>query len=158
MRGTATMERKGIELGVGVFLLIGILCLAYLSIRLGDVRLFGGSTYEVHARFASVAGLKPKAIVTMAGVDIGQVKGVRLKDGQALVTFSINEDVQLEEDAIVSIKTMGIIGDKYVAIDPGASDVFIEPGGMIRETRAPFDIESMLGKFVFGSMENQPKQ
>ena len=91
----------------------------------------------------------------MAGVNIGEVRDIRLKDGRADVTLSINKDVQLEDDSIASIKTMGIIGDKYVAIAPGASDVCIKPGGTIRETQAPLDIEGLISKFVFGSMEGK---
>ena len=149
------MERKGLELGVGSFLLVGLLCLAYLSFKLGDVHPLGTEDYVVYAKFSNAAGLKQKTAVTMAGVNIGQVRNVRLEEGQALVSFSIRKDVKLEEDVVASIKTMGIIGDKYVAIAPGASDEFIKPGGMIHETRPPLDIENLLGKFVFGNVEQK---
>ncbi len=122
------MERKGLELGVGLFLLIGLNVLGYLSFKLGDIQLWGSSDYEVHAKFSNVAGLKDKATVTMAGVTIGQVKGIQLTDGQALLTLSIQKDVRLEDDVIASIKTMGIIGDKYVSISPGASEEYIKAG------------------------------
>lgn len=147
------MERKGLELGVGLFLLIGIACLGYLSFKLGNVHLLGGSEYEVSAAFSNVAGLKEKAAVTMAGVNIGLIKNISLRKEEALVTMSIQKDVKLEEDCIASVKTMGIIGDKYVAIAPGASDAFLKPGELIRETRPPLDIENLLGKFVFGSVD-----
>jgi phospholipid/cholesterol/gamma-HCH transport system substrate-binding protein len=147
------MERKGLELGVGFFLLIGLLCLGYLSFKLGDIHLWGSSDYDVYARFSNVAGLKDKAAVTMAGVDIGQVKKIQLQDGQALLTCSIQKDVRLEEDVIASIKTSGIIGDKYVAISPGASEKFIKPGGTIRDTQPPLDLENLVSKFVFGNVE-----
>jgi len=156
--GDAVMDKRGLELGVGLFLLVGLACLAYLSFHLGHVRFFGSRDYEVHARFASVAGLKPKSLVTMAGVNIGDVKRVQLKDGQAEVTLRINRDVRLEEDVIASIKTMGVIGDKYVSISPGASDHYIEPGGVIRDTQPPLDIESLLGRFIFGSMNQGSKE
>ncbi|NLI82790.1 MAG: outer membrane lipid asymmetry maintenance protein MlaD [Deltaproteobacteria bacterium] len=147
------MERKSVELGVGVFLLIGLACLGYVSFHLGDINLWNRSNYEIHARFSDVAGLKQKATVTMAGVQIGQVKNIGLKDGQAWITFSIDKNVQLEEDSIASIKTMGLIGDKYVSISPGGSDEYIKPGGILRETQPPLDIENLLGRFVFGGME-----
>lgn len=149
------MERRGLELGVGSFLLIGLICLAYLSLKLGDVHPLGGEDYTVVAKFSNVAGLKQKTAVTMAGVNIGQVKNISLKDGQAVVTIGIHRDVKLEEDVVASIKTMGIIGDKYVSIAPGGSDEYIKPGGTIHETRPPLDIESLLGKFVFGSVEQK---
>jgi len=147
------MERKGLELGVGLFLLVGLACLAYLSFKLGDIHLWGSSDYEVHSRFSNVGGLKAKAEVTMAGVTIGQVKDIQLNDGQALLTFSIHKNVRLEEDVIASIKTMGIIGDKYVSISPGASEDYIKPGGMIKDTQPPLDLENLVSKFVFGNVD-----
>lgn len=151
------MERKGLELGVGLFLLVGFLSLGYLSFKLGDVHLWGTSDYQVHARFSNVAGLKDKAAVTMAGVTIGQVKDIQLKDGQALLTLNIYKGVLLEEDVIASIKTMGIIGDKYVSVSPGASEDYIKPGGAIKDTQPPLDLENLVSKFVFGNVE-KPQQ
>jgi phospholipid/cholesterol/gamma-HCH transport system substrate-binding protein len=151
------MERKGLELGVGLFLLVGFLSLGYLSFRLGDVHLWGTSDYEVHARFSNVAGLKDKAAVTMAGVTIGRVKNVQLQDGQALLTLNIHKGVLLEEDVIASIKTMGIIGDKYISISPGASEEYLKPGGAIKDTQPPLDLENLVSKFVFGNVE-KPQQ
>ncbi len=147
------MDRKGIELGVGLFLLVGLLCLGYLSFKLGDIQPWGSSDYVVYARFSNTGGLKAKAAVTMAGVTIGQVKDIQLKEGQALLELSIRKDVPLEEDVIASIKTMGIIGDKYVSVSSGASDELIKPGGMIRDTQPPLDLESLVSKYVFGSAE-----
>lgn len=151
------MERKGLELGVGLFLLVGFLCLGYLSFKLGDVHLWGSSDYEVHARFSNVAGLKDKAAVTVAGVTVGRVKDIQLKDGQAFLTLNIYKGVLLEEDAIASIKTMGIIGDKYVSVSPGASEEYIKPGGAIKDTQPPLDLENLVSKFVFGNVE-KPRQ
>jgi len=139
---------------VGIFMIVGLLCLAYLALTLGHLG-WGGSRYDVNALFPTVSGLKNKAAVTMAGVNIGEVRNIQLKDGRASVILSINKDVQLENDSIASIKTMGIIGDKYVAITPGASDEYIKAGGTIRETQAPLDIEGLISRFVFGSVENK---
>lgn len=147
-------ERKRLEFGVGLFLIIGVFCLGYLSLSLGNLNI-GKGRYEVTAVFPTVSGLKTKAQVTMAGVSIGEVQGVQLKDSRAEVTLSINKSVKLEEDSIASIKTMGIIGDKYVSITPGASDTYIQNGGIIRETQPPLDIESLISRFVFGSMETK---
>jgi phospholipid/cholesterol/gamma-HCH transport system substrate-binding protein len=147
------MERKGIEFGVGLFLLVGLLCLAYLSFKLGNVEWFGSSRYRIQAQFSNVGGLTENADVSMAGVKIGKVEKIRLSNGQALVTLSINEDVHIEEDAIASVKTKGIIGDKYLSISPGASDEYIKPDGRIQDTQPPLDIESLLSRFVFGSVD-----
>ena len=150
------MERKGvIELLVGMFLLLGMISLAYLSLSLGEVTLFGKSKYyQVSAVFSSVAGLKKDAVVSMAGVEIGRVINISLtEDKEALVRMRIRRDVKLEEDAIASIKTMGIIGDKYVMISPGASDEIIPPGGRIMETEPPLDLEELIGKYIFGKVK-----
>lgn len=149
------MERKRLEFSVGIFMIIGLLCLAYLALSLGHLG-WGGGRYDVNAMFSTVSGLKNKAAVTMAGVNIGEVRKIQLKEGRAELTLSIDKGVQLEEDSIASIKTMGIIGDKYVSITPGAADAYIKPGGVIHETHAPLDIEGLISKFVFGSMENKP--
>ncbi|MBP8645019.1 MAG: outer membrane lipid asymmetry maintenance protein MlaD [Syntrophobacteraceae bacterium] len=147
------MEKRGVELAVGTFLILGAVCLGYLSIELGKVRWFSYGEYRVNAAFSNVGGLKVNANVTMAGVPIGRVEKIWLRDGRAWTTLSIQGDVKLEEDVIARIKTMGIIGDKYISITPGASEIFIPPGGVIRETQPPLDIEELVGKFVFGSMD-----
>jgi phospholipid/cholesterol/gamma-HCH transport system substrate-binding protein len=151
------MDKKGLELGVGLFLLIGLLCLGYLSFNLGKIELWSPPGYTVGAVFSNVGGLKKSSDVTMAGVNIGHVSSILLKDGRALVTLRIQNDVRLEEDVIASIKTKGMIGDKYVSVSPGASDEYIKPGGSIHDTQPPLDIESLLGKFVFGSLEKKEK-
>ncbi|HYA41499.1 MAG TPA: outer membrane lipid asymmetry maintenance protein MlaD [Syntrophobacteraceae bacterium] len=147
-------EHKRLEFSVGLFLIVGLFCLGYLSFRLGHFS-FGKNRYDVIALFPTVSGLKTKAEVTMAGVPIGEVDKVMLKDGRAEVIMSINKNVKLEEDSIASIKTMGIIGEKYVSITPGASDNYLQDGGIIRDTQPPIDIESLISRFVFGSMENK---
>ncbi|WP_448383115.1 outer membrane lipid asymmetry maintenance protein MlaD [Desulfosoma sp.] len=144
-----------VETGVGLFMLIGLVCVAYLSLNLGDVRLLGGNEYTVYAKFSNVSGLKKKAAVTMAGVAIGRVEDIRLQDGAAVVAMRIAKNVKLEEDVIASIKTMGIIGDKYIAVSAGASEQWIPPDGWIRETQPPLDVEELVGKFVFGTMDKK---
>ncbi len=150
------MERKGVtEFLVGIFILIGMVSLAYLSLSLGEVTVFGKSKYyQVNAIFSSVAGLKKDAIVSIAGVEIGRVVDISLtEDKEALVKMRIRRDIKLEDDCIASIKTMGIIGDKYVMISTGASDEIIPPGGRIRETEPPLDLEELIGKYIFGKVK-----
>ena len=91
------MERRRLEFSVGIFMIVGLLCLAYLALTLGHLG-WGGSRYDVNAMFPTVSGLKNKAAVTMAGVNIGEVRKIQLKDGRADVTLSINNDVNLEDD------------------------------------------------------------
>ncbi len=145
--------RREIEIGVGLFMLVGIFALAYLSIRLGQVDLFGAQGYTIFADFPTVGGLKSGASVEIAGVPVGRVNSIQLKDYQARVAMHINNhDVRIQTDAIVSIKTKGLIGEKFVQINPGGSDKIVGPGGRLTEVEAPVDIEELISKYVFGKI------
>ena len=146
------MERSRINIAVGLFVLIGILALAYLSIQLGRVSLLGATGYVVTADFPSVGGLKAGSTVEIAGVEIGRVEAIGLADYQARVTLRIHAGVKLQEDSIASIKTKGLIGEKYLRISPGGSDRLIPPRGRIREVEAPVDFEELLSKYIFGKV------
>ena len=146
------MERSRVNIAVGLFVLIGILGLAYLSIQLGRVSLLGATGYVVTADFPSVGGLKAGSTVEIAGVEIGRVEAIGLADYQARVTLRIHAGVKLQEDSIASIKTKGLIGEKYLRISPGGSDRLIPPRGRIREVEAPVDFEELLSKYIFGKV------
>jgi phospholipid/cholesterol/gamma-HCH transport system substrate-binding protein len=140
------------ELAVGFFLLIGIFSLVYISVKLGRLEVIGGKYYTVYADFEKAGGIKPGAVVEVAGVEVGRVKSIRLDNYQALVELTINKDIKIQEDAIVSIKTKGLIGEKYVQITPGGSDKILSDGGKIRETESAIDIEEIISKYVFGKV------
>ena len=146
------MERARVNIAVGLFVLIGIVALGYLSIQLGRVSFLGATGYVVTADFPSVGGLKPGSTVEIAGVEIGRVEAIGLADYQARVTLRIRAGVKLQEDAIASIKTKGLIGEKYLRISPGGSDRLIPPRGRIREVEAPVDFEELLSKYIFGKI------
>jgi phospholipid/cholesterol/gamma-HCH transport system substrate-binding protein len=142
-----------LEAAVGFFLLIGIFSLGYISIKMGKLDVIGAKGYTVYAEFAQSGGIKQGADVQIAGVTIGRVSGVRLDTNyEALVSFDIEKGVKLQEDAIASIKTSGLIGEKYIQISPGASEKYIPPGGRIRETESAIDIESLIAKYAFGKI------
>ena len=143
---------RRMELGVGLFMVVGIVALAYLSVNLGRVDIIGQSGYVVYADFPSVGGLKSGAAVEIAGVSVGRVQSIGLKDYQARVTLRIDSDVKLQTDAIVSIKTKGLIGEKFVLISPGGSDKIVPAGGRMTEVEAPVDIEELISKYVFGKV------
>ena len=103
------MEKGKLELVVGVFVAVGLVCLGYLSIKLGKLELIGGNQYEVEAEFDSASGIKAGATVEIAGVEVGRVKNIRLKDDRAMVALAIHDGVKLYTDTIASIKTRGII-------------------------------------------------
>ncbi len=144
------MKRLDLEIVVGLFLLLGILSLAYISIRLGKMQFIGLGGYTLYADFPTVGGLKEGATVEIAGVEIGRVEKISLVNYQARVMMRINAEVKLQEDTIASVKTKGLIGEKYVRISPGGSDHFVPPGGRIREVEPPIDIEELIGSVIFG--------
>ena len=146
------MERTRVNVAVGIFMVLGFLALAYLSVKLGRVSLFGSAGYAVTVEFPSVGGLRPGSTVEIAGVEIGRVESIGLADYQAQVVLRIHDGVKLQEDAIASIKTKGLIGEKYVRISPGGSETLIPPGGRLREVEAPVDFEELLSKYIFGKV------
>jgi phospholipid/cholesterol/gamma-HCH transport system substrate-binding protein len=146
------MRRIDLELTVGLFMIIGILCLGYLSIRMGNLEVFGRGGYEVQAVFANSGGLKAGSSVAIAGVDVGRVKEVVLEDYQAKAVIVLSPEVKIQRDAVASIKTKGLIGEKFVEITPGGSDRLVEPGGRIRKTESAVDFEQLLSQYIFGGM------
>ncbi len=146
------MKRFNLEITVGLFVVLGLLALAYLSVKLGQIQLGGGNTYTLTAVFPTVAGLQAGATVEVAGVQIGRVEKISLEDFEAVVTLRLESRVQLQDDAIASIRTRGLIGEKYVRITPGGSDHSIAAGGRIHEVEAPFDFEDLLSQFIQGKI------
>jgi phospholipid/cholesterol/gamma-HCH transport system substrate-binding protein len=140
---------------VGIFVLVGAICLGYLAIRLGKVELFGATGYVVYADFSSVAGLKVGDPAEIAGVRVGKVESLALVDDRARVALRLDPNVKLQDDVIASVRARGLIGDKFVLITPGASDNIIPPEGKIRETESPQDITDLIGKFVGGDLTSK---
>ena len=148
------MKMPKVEVAVGLFVVFGLLCVGYLTIKLGKMELLGADYYRLNARFDNIAGLKVGAQVEMAGVQIGQVEGISLdlRDQVAEVRLKIKEGIILTDDVIASVKTSGLIGDKYIKLTPGGSDVVLKPGDTIIETESVIDIEELISKFVFGKV------
>ncbi|MDX1763304.1 MAG: outer membrane lipid asymmetry maintenance protein MlaD [bacterium] len=146
------MKKINLETAVGLFVVLGIVALGYLSIRLGGLETFGKGRI-LYAEFEKAGGIKPGASVEIAGVEVGKVKSIRLnEDYQALLELSVKEDIEIQEDAFASIKTKGLIGEKYVMITPGGSEEIIGHSGKIRETESAVDIEELISKYVFGKI------
>jgi phospholipid/cholesterol/gamma-HCH transport system substrate-binding protein len=146
------MKRFNLEITVGLFVVLGLAALAYLSINLGQIQIGSGNTYTLTAVFSTVAGLQPGAGIEVAGVQIGRVEKIDLQDFEAKVTLRLDTSVQLQEDAIASIRTRGLIGEKYVRITPGGSERLIPAGGRIREVETPLDFEDLIGQFIQGKL------
>jgi len=150
------MKRATLETIVGIFVFIGLLCLAYLSINLGKMELFGGDYYRVYADFDSVSGLKSGASVEVAGVGVGKVGQIILdpKNGsKARVYLQIRGGIKLQDDVIAAVRTSGIIGDKFIQVKPGGSDKLLADGGRIRETESAVDLEELLSKYIHGQVD-----
>jgi len=148
-------NNRKVEITVGIFVLLGFACIAYLTVRLGKMDLFTDEHYFINAKFDSVAGLKKGAFIEMAGVRVGQVEAIKLdqKDQRASVTMKIRQNVKLTDEVIASIKTSGLIGDKYIMLTPGYSEKVLVNGDTIFETESAVDIEALISKYVFGKVE-----
>lgn len=149
------MNTAKLEMMVGIFMVIGMLCLGYISIKLGKMELIGGDFYTVSAGFDSVSGLKPGARVEVAGVEVGKVDRITLdaKSGdRALAYLRIKTGVKITDDVIASVRTSGIIGDKFIKLKPGGSERMLKNNDQIRETESAIDIEELVSKFIHGKV------
>lgn len=154
------MKKYSLETIVGIFIVIGLLCIGYMTIKLGKIPIFGGDYYSLYARFSSVSGLRVDSPVEIGGIEVGRVEQLNVdQDNQmSVVKLRIEKGINVYEDAIASIKTSGLIGDKLVKIDPGGGGDILKPGGTITETNSPIDIEDIIGKYVFGDLNKEDKK
>jgi len=147
------MEKTKLEFIVGVFVLVGIVCLGYLSIKLGKLELIGGNVYEVIAQFNTASGLKAGSSVEIAGVEVGRVRAIILNEDRAAVILAVDNKVKLYTDTIASIKTRGIIGEKFLALSPGGGGDPLKPGDTIRDTESGLDLEELVSQYVHGNVK-----
>lgn len=149
------MKSRWIDFYVGLFVIIGMMSVAFLSVKMGKMNFFPRKEYILHASFLSISGLKNGAEVQISGIPVGKVTAVHLEQssGMAEVKMRINQGILIDEDSIASIKTSGLIGDKYIQISPGGSDTVLENGDRITETESAVDLEDLIRKFVFGSVK-----
>ena len=149
------MQKYSKETIVGVFVLAGLACIGYMTVKLGDVGLFGDDSYPLSARFSKVTGLRTGSIVNMLGLEIGRVGKLAIdqEKQQAVVELRIRKGIKIYDDAIASIKTEGIIGDRYVSVDAGGGGTLLKPGDAIVETEAPADLMDLVSKYAFGDVK-----
>ena len=148
------MKRTSLELAVGIFVFIGILAVGYLTIKLGRMELLQGNYYLVNARFQNVTGLKAGSSVEIAGVPVGRVSGITVnqKTFAAMVEMKIDKSVVLTDDTIASVKTQGLIGDKYIKLSPGGSSADLKSGDTVVETESAVDLEELLSRYIMGKV------
>ncbi len=152
------MKKYSIETVVGVFVVIGLLCVGYMAVKLGKVSIFGDENYNLFARFSNVAGLRIGSAVDVYGIEVGTVNSLSIdpKSQMAVVGMRIRNDMTVYDDAAATIKSSGLIGDKYVKIDPGGSGEPMKSGSFIMQTSVPPDIEDLIGKYAFGDVKKEP--
>ena len=146
-------NKYSLELSVGIFIALGLLSLVYLAVKLGDVGVFADDAYSLKARFVSSSGLTEGAFVEVGGVRVGTVHNIKVDfdSYESVVEMSLDPNIKLQDDAIASIRTSGIIGDKFVKIAPGGSDIYLEPGDEILETESSISLEELISKYIFES-------
>ena len=149
------MRKYSMETFVGIFVVIGLLCVGYMTAKLGKISLLGEDTYTLYARFASVSGLKVGSPVEIFGIQIGKVESVEIdtEKEMALVHMAINNGIKVYGDGSASVKTAGLIGDKFIKIDPGGSGNVLKSGGTITETTSSPDFEDLIGSLAFGQIK-----
>jgi len=148
------MKRTSLELAVGVFVLIGMIAVGYLTVRLGRMELLQGNYYVVKARFQNVAGLKTGTSVEIAGVPVGRVSAIKVnpENFMAMVEMKINKGVVLTDDTIASVKTQGLIGDRFIKLSPGGSSTGLKPGDTMVETESAIDLEELVSRYIMGKV------
>jgi len=148
------MGNSRVEIFVGTFLIIGFMAFGWLALQLGEVAwLTGSKTYMINAEFNNISGVKAGADVQIAGVTVGKVRQLELnKENQAVVGMQVNREVVIPVDSVASVKSQGIIGDKYIQITLGGDESRYKPGETIVDTESAVDLESLISKFAFGQV------
>lgn len=150
------MNNRKIEFLVGCFVLVGIGAVLYLAIQIGSARFFNSDSYELKARFSSISGVNSGSRIEIAGVRVGTVTEIVLNDDFfAILTLELPNSLQLDDDTIASVKTAGLIGDRYINLSPGGSGFPLEPGDTIVDTESAMDIESLISRFALGGIDEE---
>ena len=155
------MQNRTMEIGVGLFLLAGILALLLLALRVSGLSPTASSdTYKLYAYFDNIAGLTVRAKVSMAGVTIGKVTAIDLDRDNftARVTLQIEKSVDnLPTDSTASILTAGLLGEKYIGISVGGEDTLLKDGATIHDTQSSLVLEDLIGKFLLNTVSKDAK-
>lgn len=152
------MKKYSMETAVGIFIVVGLICVGYMTVKLGNVSLFGDKSYPLFARFTSVTGLRVGSSVEVYGIQVGSVTGLSIDQEKqmGIVGMKIDKGTVVYDDASATIKSAGLIGDKYVKLEPGGSGEALKPRGMITQTSVPADIEDLIGRYAFGDVKKEP--
>lgn len=146
------MERTTLDLWVGIFVVAGVAALAMLAMKVGNLSTYNMSeSYQVHAYFTNVGGLKPKASIKSAGVLVGRVTGITLDTQryQADVEMSLDKRYQFPKDTFAKILTSGLLGEQYIGLEPGGDSAMLKNGDQIKMTQSAVVLEDLISKFLF---------
>jgi phospholipid/cholesterol/gamma-HCH transport system substrate-binding protein len=147
------MSKKNIEILVGLFVLLGAAGLVFLALKAANLGSFsgGGATYTLVARFDNIGGLKARAPVRSAGVNVGRITSIELdpKTYQGVVRMEVSRDVQFPRDSSARILTAGLLGDQYIGLEPGADEKNFVAGDTITQTQSAVVLESLISQFLF---------
>ena len=146
------LKRFDVEVMVGVFVLIGLLSLTFLSVRLGRKEVISPGGYDLYAKLSNTGGLEKGSVIEIAGVEVGRVRQISLDHYQAKLVLRMHRGIKIQEDVILSVKTKGLMGEKFISLSPGGSDKMLAPGEWIRETETPIDLEELLAKYIYGKV------
>lgn len=149
------MKSSRLDIVVGLFLVVGFLAFGWLALQLGEVSwLKGATTYTLNAEFENISGVKSGADIQISGVNVGTVRNLSLnEDGYANALLQIDKAINVPVDSIASVKSKGIIGDKYIQITLGGDEELYQPGDVIVDTESSVDLESLISKFAFGQVK-----
>jgi phospholipid/cholesterol/gamma-HCH transport system substrate-binding protein len=154
------MERTTLDLWVGVFVVAGIAALVMLAMKVGNLGTYDVSdTYQVHAYFTNIGGLKPKASIKSAGVLVGRVTNISLntQNYEADVSMSLDKRYQFPKDTFANILTSGLLGEQYIGLLPGGDSEMLKDGELIKQTQSAIVLEDLIGKFLYSKAEEPAK-
>lgn len=146
------MQRKSIDLWVGLFVVLGAVALLFLALKAGNLSTISfEQTYPVVARFDNIGGLKPRAPVKSAGVVVGRVEQIRFDDKsfQAQVTLQLQSSYKFPKDSSAKILTSGLLGEQYIGLEPGGDTVLLASGDRIKMTQSAIVLENLISQFLF---------
>ncbi|MEO0314163.1 MAG: outer rane lipid asymmetry maintenance protein MlaD [Pseudomonadota bacterium] len=146
------MQRKSLDIWVGLFVLLGALAVMFLALKVGNMSSMSfGPSYTLIARFDNIGGLKPRAPVKSAGVVVGRVESIAFNDKtfQAQVTLRLQSEVQFPKDSSAKILTSGLLGEQYIGIEPGGDEKNFAEGDRIKSTQSAIVLENLISQFLF---------
>lgn len=151
------MERTTLDLWVGIFVIGGIAALVMLAMKVGNLGTYNMSeSYQVHAYFSNIGGLKTKASIKSAGVLVGRVTDISLDTGryEAKVTMSLDKRYQFPKDTFANILTSGLLGEQYIGLMPGGDDAMLKDGEELKQTQSAVVLEDLIGKFLYSKADS----